>query len=388
VVAVVAVGNRGVHLEPLSPIPGADGHITLTGEVLVPVANASAVVTRGRLGYANCTPDRTVVLPQFSFDCALDPADDSASLSMSYTAPGRLIGTTGLNLLVWPSGKATATYRRPSYTKRHESNDSVGAGAEFVDALNEIRDEIGLAPLAESPAQSEIATELAPHYFAAALGVTPETDADLVALGLIAGWNVEGILQSGHFTTAIVPQTNDVGRLLSEMLNHPGGRSVLLASDADQIAVGALVDTDAASPAIAAVVGTYALFSESAHAAVADRVYKKFQDDRAARGHRAAGRLDAIESLSAEAASSVQAGAVPMEVLEELLEVSAEVLQRPVIGWIAEASDLADFEFPDDFLNRTSVDVAISVSHRQPEGEPWGRYVLLLIAAGPAGHHI
>jgi len=388
VVAVVAAGTRRVRLDPVSPIPAADGRVRLTGELLVPAAGVSAVFTRGGLGFGSCEPDRETPLPQFAFDCALSTGDESARVAVNYTPPGRLLGDAGLNLMFWPRGRPSQTYRRPSFTRERLASDVASARATFVSELNELREGIGLAPLVESEAQSAIASILAPHYFSAVLGSSPETDADVVALGLIAGWNVEGVLQSGHFTTGWIPQSNDVGRLLSEMLDHPNGRAVLLAADAEQIAVGAVVDTDAESPAVAAVVGTYAVFSATAHAANAQRVYDEFQAQRSDRGFPKAERLDDIEPLTVEAAGSVQAGVEPALILDQLLEASSAVLQRPVIGWIAETSDLDEIVFPDEFLTRSSVAIAISVSHRQPEDQPWGHYVVLLVAAQPAGHRI
>jgi len=388
VVAVVTAGTRRVRLDPVSTIPDADGHIRLTGEMLVPAANVSAVFTRGGLGFGSCLPDSEAMLPRFEFDCALGTNDESARVTLSYTAPGRLLGDAGLNLMFWPQGKPSATYRRPSFTKERRTTNIDAARVEFVAALNDLREDVGLGPLVESEAQSAIASILAPYYFAAVLGVTAETDADLVALGLLAGWNVEGVLQSGHFTTAWIPHTDDVGRLLSEMLSHPIGRSVLLAADADQIAVGAIVDADPESPAMAAVVGTYSVFSESAHAANAERVYDEFQEQRRARGLQDAKRLDEIEPLAVEAAGSVQAGVEPAAILDQLLEASSAVLQRPVVGWIAETSDLDEIVFPDEFLDRSTVAIAVSVSHRQPADQPWGHYVVMLVAAQPAGHRI
>jgi hypothetical protein len=34
-------------------------------------------------------------------------------------------------------------------------------------------------------------------------------------------------------------------------------------------------------------------------------------------------------------------------------------------------------------LTRRRLGLAISVSYHQPEGEPWGRYVVMLVAAEP-----
>ena len=136
-----------------------------------------------------------------------------------------------------------------------------------------------------------MASELAPHYFAAARGIGAERNADVVVMGMLAGWNVEGLLQTGHFTAAWVTQTKDVNRLLSEALQFPNARAVLLAADIDKIAIGALIESNDEASALAAVVGTYSLFSETEHSKNAALVYERFQAERARRGLRPADRL-------------------------------------------------------------------------------------------------
>jgi hypothetical protein len=88
------------------------------------------------------------------------------------------------------------------------------------------------------------------------------------------------------------------------------------------------------------------------------------------------------------AASRVQAGVEPHEALDDLLQSSVDALQRSVNGWIAEVPDLDDLEFPEDFLGRPSVGIAVGVSYHRPDDQPWGRYVVMLVAAGPRSHQL
>jgi hypothetical protein len=387
-VAVAAAGRRSLLIDPVAEIPGKDGKFSVVGEMILPASQVSAVVSRGRYGYAECTPNPEVGLPRFAFDCEVDPGDESAIVSIGYVPPGRILGENGVNLLVWPAGRPTAVYRRPSYGEKHTVTSAFAARSRFIELLNAVRDEAGLEPVEEAPLQSEIASQLAPHYFAALIGETSETIADSVALGMIAGWSVEGILQSGHFTTSWVAGTNDVDRLLSEALEYPQGRSALLDPDVEKIAVGALVDADSEAPVLAAVIGTYELFSETEHAANVQQVYASFEKARSKQGMRPSDRLVEIEGLSMEAAGMVQAGVAPEEALEYLMEASVELLQRSVNGWIAQVSDLDAIEFPDDFVTRASVGIAVGVSYHRPENEPWGRYVVMVVASGPQSHRI
>ena len=94
--------------------------------------------------------------------------------------------------------------------------------------------------------------------------------------------------------------------------------------------------------------------------------------------------LEPARPLAVAAAARVQAGGVPQQVLGDLIQESVDVLNRSVVGWVAETQDLDDIAFPKDFLDRDELEIAIAVSTRRPEGEAWGRYVVLMVAAaGP-----
>ena len=134
---------------------------------------------------------------------------------------------------------------------------------------------------------------------------------------------------------------------------------------------------------MAVVVGTYALFSEQRHAVHAGQVLEQLTDERAGRGRPAPQPLDELSDLSTAMAGAVQAGGEPREALHELLNLSGERLRRSVRGWILESARLEDIEFPDEILEEEHVSVAIGVSSYRPEGEAWGRYVVLIVAAEP-----
>ena len=62
--------------------------------------------------------------------------------------------------------------------------------ARFVEELNALRARAGLAAVSYAESESATAARVAPHYFGALLGTGPETVADVVMLGLIAGYDV------------------------------------------------------------------------------------------------------------------------------------------------------------------------------------------------------
>jgi hypothetical protein len=204
-----------------------------------------------------------------------------------------------------------------------------------------------------------------------------------VALGMMAGWEVQDIVQEGRFASMWLVESRDVASLLSDALEHPGARMALLEPDASRIAIGSIAGEEGESAYVAAIASTYQLFSEKEHRANAALVVDELTRARAARDRSAPQTLDAVVPLAVAAAARVQAGGVPQEVLGDLIQDSVDTLERSVTGWVAETQDLAAIRFPDDFLDRRDLEVAIAVSVHRPEGEAWGRYVVLMVAAEP-----
>lgn len=381
-VVLVAFGRRELRVEPFSPF-ASDGKLEIRGELLRPAVNVSALVNRGRFGVADCEPSKDAVPPRFHFVCELDPKDRAASISITLTPPERLLARAGISVLAWPGVETVDVYRAPSYAKAQPVSDPAAVPGEFVRLLNEVRKKAGLEPVELDAAQSQAASRLAPHFFAALFERAPEFTADLVVLGMIAGWGVDGIVESGHFSAAWVMHSNDLGLLLSTALEYPVSRGALLAADIDRVAVGSMLETGAGSQALAAVFGTYALFSQETHQEIAGRVYDKLERDRGKGGLGPAGRLDPIEALCQRAASAVRAGQDPADAMNVLLRNSVDVLRAPVSGWVAEVRDLELLEFPQEYLTSPTLRVAVAVSHTKRQGEPWGRYVVMLVVSDP-----
>jgi len=417
-VALLAFGRRALRVEPLRPVPGSDGALEVRGEALVPAEEIRGLVNRGRFAVAACEPVAGAEPPAFHLRCPLDPGDDSALVVLTLREPGRVLAREGLVLLAWPRGRPSSVYRRPSYAAA--ARPSVPSGTpdqRFVALLNEVRAEAGLAPVALDARQSAVAARLAPHDFAALAGAGEASRADLVMRGMLAGWSVEGVVQRSAVASVVAPGAASAADLLAAALEHPVGRDALLAESADRIAVGALADgagpaqadgagdaravaaggagggapaggERAAAPAVgAALFGTYALFSPERHEAAARRVLDRLAGERLRRRAVAPEELPDLAPLCRRAAAAVESGEPPNETLQRLLAESAAALRRPVAGWVAEVSELETLTFPEEYLASPALRVAVAVSHRRAAGEPWGRYVVLLVvaAAPPLG---
>src|SRR5206468_13079382 len=105
-------------------------------------------------------------------------------------------------VLARPEGRLEDTWRVPSYGEPHPLLDPADADEDFVELLNAVRSQAGLAPVELDLAQSATARELAPPFFASIFGRSPEYNAEMVILGMLAGWSVDGIVQSGHFAAS------------------------------------------------------------------------------------------------------------------------------------------------------------------------------------------
>jgi len=380
-VVMQAFGHREIHVEPLSPVPAPDGRIEIRGELLTPAASIRALVNRGRFGVAPCESAREPAPTRFAFVCNVDLRDPSALISLSVTPPERLLANTVLHVLARPEGRLEDVYRVVSYGAPHPVIDPQAAAEDFVDLLNAVRHLAGLSPVTLDREQSETAAELAPPFFASIFGRSPEYNAEMVILGMLAGWSVDGIVQSGHFTASWVLRSTDLQRLLAASLEEPSGRETLLAAEADRIAVGPLLETTAGHESLAAIFGGYAVFSEEDHTASVNAVMEKLGTERAQRGLGPPNSIEEVGPLCSEAASRVATGETPRDVMRDLLGETVEILRRPATGWIAEVRDLDELSFPNEYLTRPSLGLALAISHREEPGEPWGRWVVMVVVA-------
>jgi len=380
-IALVASGLREVHVEPFSPRVDASGRVELQGEALGPVESVGALVNRGRFQVAACESIGEPKPPRFHFSCEIAPSDEAALVAVGLRRPGRLLTSSGLDVLVTRGDAKVADYRRPSYGEPRPVAAAGEVPGVVTELLNRVREEAGLGPVSLDPAQSEAATRLAPYFFAAAHGNAAGLDPDLLVLGMLAGWSVDGLVEEGHFTAGAINGSTDLAALLGVALEYPVSRAALLDAEIDRIAVGPVLDAAPEDPWVAAMFGTYALFASGSHDEMAGRVYERLEAERAERGLEPPERLADVASLCHEAASAVQQGVEPADALNGLLRASAQALGRPVAGWIAEAGEIEELEFPEEYLADPNLAVAVAVTHRRPEGEPWGRYVVLVVFA-------
>ncbi|MFT3770351.1 MAG: hypothetical protein QM820_33405 [Minicystis sp.] len=377
-VIAVAVVPQTVRLDRTPLAPGPDGKVVLRGEVLGSAVGLRALVNRGRHSYAECVVSPGVRLPRFEVTCDTTREDEVAWLSISALPPGRVLGAPVLEMLVWPGGAPGKSYAKLA----RASGDAADARPEaLVQEINKVRKEAGLAPVRLAEAESRTSAQIAPHYFAAVEGQGPDV-ADQVALGLLAGWEVDGMVRHGHFVSTWVQNAGSWSEVVRAATSRPLGRETLLDPAAERVAIGPVV----AGHAYGALFSTYALFDAYRHDNDARAVAARIGADRAARGLAAPKMIVEMNAEAERAAQSVQTGARAPEVaLDDLLHRVSERLGRNVRGWAAETTSLDRLKLPDELAGLPSLTLGIGVAHHKRPGHAWGRFIIYLVVLDEGG---
>jgi hypothetical protein len=380
-VLVAVAGELRADIEPFSTTVDEDGRVVIRGRLRSPAERVFALINHGRYGFETCIDDSRVALPDFAIACSMQPGDALARLSIGAVPPDRLLGHGLLDVLVRSTPDAGKRYQEERYVSGMTAADDDAFQVGALDLVNQVRRQAGLESVALAERESATARELAPHFFAAALRGDPEHETDVIALGLVAGWEVQEIVRRGWFAGTWVGPTDDIGRWLAAVLSRPGGRQVLLDPEARKLAIGPLVYHE--PPVLSALLTAYALFPTDREASDAQRVLDKIRRERELRGLAEPQKLRGLgNEVTAHAALIRQQGYSPMGALQDLLQVSVDVLNRSVRGLVIETYDLEEFRLPDELFRR-DLELDLAVTHYQPDDHPWGRYAVLVLIAGP-----
>lgn len=385
-VAFVREGNRGgfaiVSLKRTGyldqkPVIDAEGKVTLSGEVLEPAANIDAVATRGEFATVECVSAADVRPPKFRFTCALDPKDAVARVDILGVPAGRILGHTAADVWLSPAGAMPKLWKRPQL-----SAVPAAANASSIDqlaaAVNAVRAAAGLKPVELELQESKSAAEVAPYYFGALTGSVNEAYADIVVLGLMAGWDVQGIISKGGFTAGYARGDLSVASLIASAVERPRGRAVLMDPDAKKIAIGALVDPE--KKGIAATFTTYRVFETATLAEDALKVREALQKPRAEKGLPPTLALPAAQEPVASALTRVAHGELSSATaMQRAMQDTVSITNKGVKGWRLEVSNFDNIQWPEELLRGLPA-VHIDVTHVKTD-DAWGRYLIFIIVA-------
>jgi hypothetical protein len=372
-VIAISVVPQTVRLERTPLAVGADGNVVIRGEVIGQAASLRGLINRGKHGYAECTASTTVPLPRFVITCPASREDEVAWLMVNAYPPGRVLGSPVVEMMVWPSGAPGKTYAKLA---RGGAPASASSTDELLAEINRVRAEAKLPTLRLAEAETRTAAQLAPHYFGAVEGGKDDGVADQVALGLVAGWEVEGMVRTGNFVSTWVNDAASWAEVVRAAIARPIGRVAIFDPTAERVAVG----PTGTAGGRGVVLSTYALFDGYRHDDDARILAARIGAARVERGLLQPQLVVELNGEAERAAKSVQAGArAPLEALSDLLGHASERFGRSVRGWVAEASSLDRIRLPQELLAQPSLVLGIGAAHHRPPGAAWGRFVVLIV---------
>lgn len=378
---VVAAGIPSATIAALPIDTGAEGYVELRGALPREYGWLQGYATRGEFGFSRCEAinDMSLGPGEFAQRCRVDPRDDMAVIELVAAEPGRVLGGTALQVLVSPSGAAPNHYQL-------RSPGAGAVGAQDADALmtaiNGLRRSLELAPLRADVEQSALVDNLLPHFLAARNDEAGGALQDQIAIGMMAGWKVNGLIRRSGVLTLSNHASRSMERVLAEALFSPSERASLLDPAARSAAVATLVDADA--EAAAAMVVTYQFFEQHDYAREQVAFFDALDRARHGRGKPPVVRVGGpiAERVLGEGMQRVQRGeSSPGEELDEVLGEFVERTQRGFRGTIYSTLVIDGWrpQFSEELLRAERVEVAVKIGHYRPRGGAWGQHVVFVV---------
>lgn len=371
---VVYSGEPRARLTGFSPLISGNFAV-LEGEAPRDAVFGLALVNQGPSSVELCDADRAVRAPRFRFTCPVLEADAQARIEIATRKAGQVLLNPELSVLVRRDDSAGLVYEPAQYGSVETSKDTTAFGGTLLEALNGVRRSAGMRALALETAQSKRNARLAPHWFQASFTGDDES-AQLVALGLLAGWEVNGTIRSGGIYAGFSPTTRSAGRFLSRAMESPLARWVLLEPDIAKIAIGA---NGFGPSGVLTVLTTYSFFESNDHTADENAVFEELTRVRAARNLPPPKRTPKPKALKSALSQIATNRASIGDAMQEAVETVSTTEQRSIGGYMVETSDLKQLIWSDDLLKKNQLDVSIGVTHYKAEGAAWGQYAILIV---------
>jgi hypothetical protein len=192
------------------------------------------------------------------------------------------------------------------------------------------------------------------------------------------------MIRAGDLTASLTIDALDAERWLSDALERPVGRAVLLDADARVLALGAKLQPEPS--VVAALAVTYAFFEPEAEpGARAMQVLERLGRVRKARG---LGRTVLVRDAPGmqEQLPRIQRGeASPSDALRVAMQHVANEIGGSVQGFVWETHDLDMIEFPSELLQKGDLTLAAGVTYYRAPGGAWGQYTVLFVVINPSG---
>lgn len=382
-IAIMIHAVARVQWKTLSMTPDAQGNAILEGELRAAAEYIQGWSNQGRYGVAPCAFDPSIARPRFRATCAMAKDDTTAWVQLMAAPPRHVLASSVAQILLRRAPGQPLVFETPAYSDARP----VHAAGDFSDAiliaLNAVRAQAGLRPVQRSIAESARASRLAGHFFADAQQDVEQ--GDRIALGLLAGWQVEGLIRDGHFTASLSPHTHDAGQWLNQALSAPIGRATLMNPDVDTVSLGTVVLDR--PDALGAVVTGYRLYQGDDHSADVKRLYGRLLTARRRLGLGMPSRLGGMDRVINLELARVKAGLDgSAQALQATLNQGVSKFGAGMRGYVIETTSLDAFEIPEAVVRRPNLFFEFGVAHYRAPGAAWGQLVILVIFADPDNH--
>jgi hypothetical protein len=379
---VLAMGEDEARLEATSRQVDASRRVTLRGVARGEYAHITALVNRGDFEVSHCASDPTVAAPRFSLSCDLAAADAFDWVEVLGQKRGRVTFRPLADVLVYEGDASAVRYKVKSHGAPAPVTSAPELATHLLARINDVRKAAKLSPVALAPKQSAENERLAGTLLDAAMGADDDS-ADRAAIGLLAGWDVEGgTIKDGHFFAGAVAPTHDAMTWLEWAIEQPVGRLTLLDPAARVIAIGP-ASLEGVS-GVGAAVTTYALFESADHAADEALFFRRVAEARAARGLPAPRRIAAPDEMRELTARVLRDETTPRGALQAMLRTMSGERGVRMLGYVLETNNLASVEVPDVFSRAGPLSMALTVTHHRALGAAWGQYVIFTLLPGGA----
>ena len=232
-----------------------------------------------------------------------------------------------------------------------------------------------MQPFGLEARQSVTDDRLAPYLYQT-LNTGDEQQATTITLGLLAGWDVNGLIRDGGIFCSSVNTSRNPSRWLTQALSSPLGRWVLLEPGMSRIGIGASELTPAGEMA---VVTTYSFFDTADHRVEEGVVLAELDRQRRAHGVPAARRV-ANDAAMQKALREINTNAVTSSVaLNNVIQETVAARSHSASGYLVETTDVKRLKFEPLLLSSSTLDVEVGVTHYRAPGAAWGQYVVLFV---------
>ena len=381
-IAIMTYAASRVRWKTLPAVPDAQGNVTFEGELTEPSAYITGYANQGRLGVEPCTIDPGVPRPRFRAVCRMAADDTMTWVQLLTTPPKRVLATPFAQTLVRRTADQPLAFSQQPYTPPRPVASAQEFATAVVAALNDVRAQAHLRPVQLAPAESARAMRLAEHYFASTLARGGDNNgaSDEIALGLLAGWQMEGLIRDGLFASSVVPHTRDAARWLDGALTSPMSRAALLAPEIEAVSLGTVLLSR--PQGLGAVVTGYRLYHGDDHSEDVKTLYARLMTARRRLGLGMPLRLNGIEGVMKAELARLQGGEWgSKDALQASLDAAVHHFGASMRGYVIETTSLDAFEIPEELVRRKDLYFEIGVGHYRAPGAAWGQMVILVVFA-------